>query len=85
MRNARFIFLELKHNYDKACAMSDENAKEVKDLIDQLGKKEAEIEKHRHQIQLQNESIAELKENNKYVWKIDYEYEFWYELRVTNH
>ena len=48
--------------------MSDENAKEVKDLIDQLGKKEGEIEKHRHQIQLQNESIAELKENNRYVF-----------------
>ena len=47
--------------------MSDENAKEMKDLIDQLSKKEGEIEKHRHQIQLQNESIAELRENNKYV------------------
>ena len=50
--------------------MSDEHANEVKDLIDELSKKEGEIEKHRHQIQLQNESIAELKENNKYVLMI---------------
>ena len=67
LSNLVSFFSELKHNYDKACTMSDENAKEVKDLIDQLSKKEAEIEKHRHQIQLQNESIAELKETNKYV------------------
>ena len=75
LRNAHFIFLELKHNYDKACTMSDEHAEEVKDLIDQLSKKEADIEKHRHQIQLQNESIAELKENNKYIWMITIGYQ----------
>ena len=60
-------FVELKQNYDKACAMSDENAKELKDLVDQLGKKETEIDKHRRQIELQNETLAELRENIKYV------------------
>ena len=47
--------------------MSDEHATEVKDLVDQLGKKESEIEKHRHQIELQNESLIEFRENIKYV------------------
>ena len=47
--------------------MSDENAKELKDLVDQLGKRETEIDKHRHQIELQNETLVELRENIKYV------------------
>ena len=45
--------------------MSDEHATEVKDLVDQLGKKESEIEKHRHQNELQNESLTESRENIK--------------------
>ena len=49
----------LKSDYDKACAMSDEHAKEVRDLIDQLSKSETDIQRHWSQIDKQNETIHE--------------------------
>ncbi len=60
-------FSELKTSYDKACALSDENAKEVRDLIDQLADREKDVDKHRHQIQLQDSEIKEHRDKIKYV------------------
>ncbi len=62
-----YTFTELKASYEKACALSDENAKEVRDLIDQLADREKEVDKHRHQIQLQDNEIKENRDKIKYV------------------
>ncbi len=57
--------IALQHDYKKACELADQNSHEVTDLLDQLSKKEQEIEKLRHRINLQDQSLKEMSETHK--------------------
>ncbi len=58
--NHFFLLTALQADYKKACDMADENSREVRDLIDQLSKKEEVIIKLRQRIDTESESMKEI-------------------------